>query len=62
MNDNRRWHIRIVSVSSGEVKQLTKGIYHEHSIAWSPRGDEIAVRVEPRSRIPMRCTTTTSLR
>jgi dipeptidyl aminopeptidase/acylaminoacyl peptidase len=42
MNDNRRWHIRIVSLEGGEVRQLTRGDYHEHSIAWSPRGNEIA--------------------
>lgn len=42
MNDNRRWHIRIVPVTGGAPTQLTRGNYHEHSIAWSPRGDEIA--------------------
>ncbi len=42
MNDNRRWHIHAIPVAGGAPKQLTGGDYHEHSIAWSPRGDEIA--------------------
>ena len=41
-NDNRRLHIFIVDVASGAVKQLTDGVHYEHSIDWSPRGDEIA--------------------
>lgn len=42
MNDNRRWHIRVATLADGSVRPLTKGDFHEHSIAWSPRGDEIA--------------------
>jgi dipeptidyl aminopeptidase/acylaminoacyl peptidase len=41
-NDNRRLHIFVVDVASKQVRQLTKGNYYEHSIDWSPRGDEIA--------------------
>jgi dipeptidyl aminopeptidase/acylaminoacyl peptidase len=41
-NDNRRLHIFIVEVASGSVKQLTTGAHYEHSIDWSPKGDEIA--------------------
>jgi len=41
-NDNRRLHIFIVDVASGAVKQLTDGVHYEHSIDWSPKGDEIA--------------------
>ncbi len=40
-NDNRRLHVFIVDVSTKNVRQLTTGNYYEHSIAWSPRGDEI---------------------
>ncbi|HXG68202.1 MAG TPA: S9 family peptidase [Blastocatellia bacterium] len=40
-SDNLRSHIFIVSVADGSVRQLTRGNYDEHSIAWSPRGDEI---------------------
>lgn len=40
-NDNRRLHIFVADVSSREVRQLTDGNYYEHSIDWSPRGDEI---------------------
>ncbi len=39
--DNRRLHIFVVDVESKEVRQLTDGIYHEHSIDWSPDGQEI---------------------
>src|SRR5262245_12558631 len=41
-NDNRRLHISIVDVASGAVKQVTDGTHYEHSIDWSPKGDEIA--------------------
>jgi len=40
-NDNRRLHIFIVGVRSHAVEQLTGGDHHEHSIDWSPDGDEI---------------------
>jgi dipeptidyl aminopeptidase/acylaminoacyl peptidase len=41
-NDNRRLHIFIVDVGSKSVRQVTSGDTYEHSIDWSPRGDEIA--------------------
>jgi dipeptidyl aminopeptidase/acylaminoacyl peptidase len=40
-NDNRRLHVFIVDLDTKAVRQLTDGIYYEHSIDWSPRGDEI---------------------
>ena len=40
-NDNRRLHIFVVDVASKAVRQLTNGDYYEHSIDWSPKGDEI---------------------
>ncbi len=40
-NDNRRVHIFVVGVESKKVRQLTHGDYYEHSIDWSPAGDEI---------------------
>lgn len=40
-SDNRRLHIFVVDVESRQVRQLTNGDAHEHSIDWSPRGDEI---------------------
>ncbi len=40
-NDNRRLHIFVADVASQAVRQLTTGDYYEHSIDWSPRGDEI---------------------
>jgi len=40
-NDNRRLHLFVVDVASGRVDQLTDGIHYEHSIDWSPRGDEL---------------------
>ena len=41
-NDNRRLHIFVVDLASGAVRQLTDGTHYEHSIDWSPKGDEIA--------------------
>ena len=40
-NDNRRLHIFVAEVATGRVRQLTDGTYYEHSLDWSPRGDEI---------------------
>ncbi|MCW5980337.1 MAG: S9 family peptidase [Bryobacteraceae bacterium] len=40
-NDNRRLHIFIAELASGAVRQLTEGHHYEHSIDWSPNGDEI---------------------
>ncbi|HYT95063.1 MAG TPA: SMP-30/gluconolactonase/LRE family protein, partial [Gemmataceae bacterium] len=40
-SDNRRTHIWTVEVGTGKTRQLTTGRYDEHSIDWSPRGDEI---------------------
>ena len=40
-NDNQRLHIFSVDVASKQVRQLTEGIYDEHSIDWSPDGKEI---------------------
>ena len=40
-NDNRRVHIFIFDRLANRVHQLTSGRYYEHSIDWSPRGDEI---------------------
>jgi dipeptidyl aminopeptidase/acylaminoacyl peptidase len=41
-NDNRRLHIFVVDVASGRVEQVTDGTHYEHSIDWSPNGEEIA--------------------
>jgi dipeptidyl aminopeptidase/acylaminoacyl peptidase len=41
LSDNRRTHIFVISVDGGEPRQLTTGTYDEHSIDWSPDGDEI---------------------
>ena len=40
-NDNRRLHIFVVDIASKQVRQLTTGDHYEHSIDWSPKGDEI---------------------
>jgi dipeptidyl aminopeptidase/acylaminoacyl peptidase len=40
-NDNRRAHIFIAELATKIVRQLTAGDYYEHSIDWSPKGDEI---------------------
>jgi dipeptidyl aminopeptidase/acylaminoacyl peptidase len=41
-NDNRRTHIFVAELATGEVRQVTDGDYYEHSIDWSPDGREIA--------------------
>jgi len=41
-NDNKRLHIFAVDVTSGISKQLTTGTHYEHSVDWSPNGNEIA--------------------
>ena len=41
-NDNRRLHIFVADVASGQIRQLTDGTHYEHSIDWSPDGREIA--------------------
>jgi dipeptidyl aminopeptidase/acylaminoacyl peptidase len=41
-NDNRRLHIFVAEISSGQIRQLTDGQHYEHSIDWSPDGREIA--------------------
>ena len=40
-NDNRRRHIFLVGLGGGAPRALTSGTYEEHSIDWSPDGDEI---------------------
>jgi len=41
LNDNRRLHIFVCDVAGGTVKQLTDGVHSEHSIDWSPDGNDI---------------------
>ncbi len=40
-NDNKRLHLFSVDVATKQVKQLTSGEHDEHSIDWSPDGQEI---------------------
>ena len=40
-NDNRRLHIFSVDVASHQIRQLTNGAFDEHSIDWSPDGQEL---------------------
>jgi len=40
-NDNRRLHIFMIDIDTREVRQLTSGDVYNHSIDWSPTGDEI---------------------
>lgn len=40
-NDNRRLHIFVVDLESGQTRRLTSGNGYEHSIDWSPDGREI---------------------
>jgi dipeptidyl aminopeptidase/acylaminoacyl peptidase len=45
-NDNRRTHIYVLDLASGQVQQLTIGTGYEHSIDWSPSGDTILYAAE----------------
>src|SRR6266404_4121956 len=40
-NDNQRLHIFVVDLASKRIRQLTTGETDEHSIDWSPGGNEI---------------------
>lgn len=40
-NDNRRTHLFLATVDTGQVKQITDGSSYEHSVDWSPDGKEI---------------------
>ncbi|MCU1240899.1 MAG: peptidase prolyl oligopeptidase active site region [Candidatus Acidoferrum typicum] len=40
-NDNQRLHIFVVDLASKRIRQLTTGETDEHSIDWSPDGNEI---------------------
>ena len=40
-NDNRRLHLFLADLASGRVEQLTSGNHYEHSIDWSPNGQEL---------------------
>src|SRR5688572_772640 len=41
-NDNRRLHIFAVDLNTKRIRQLTDGLHYEHSIDWSPDGEELA--------------------
>jgi dipeptidyl aminopeptidase/acylaminoacyl peptidase len=40
-SDNLQSHIFTVDLESRQIRQLTTGLHYEHSINWSPKGDEI---------------------
>ncbi len=40
-NDNKRLNIFVVGIEGRTVRQLTDATYYEHSIDWSPNGEEI---------------------
>jgi dipeptidyl aminopeptidase/acylaminoacyl peptidase len=40
-NDNQRLHIFAVDLATKQIRQLTQGNFDEHSIDWSPNGQEI---------------------
>ena len=40
-NDNRRLQIQMVDLVSHEPRPLTSDTYHNHSLDWSPKGDEV---------------------
>ena len=40
-SDNRRTHVWVVEVERPNPQQLTTGLFYDHAVAFSPRGDEI---------------------
>jgi dipeptidyl aminopeptidase/acylaminoacyl peptidase len=40
-NDNRRLHIFVTDLATYQIQQLTTGNHYEHSIDWSPDGNEL---------------------
>jgi dipeptidyl aminopeptidase/acylaminoacyl peptidase len=42
LNDNGRLHIFLLNLASGKIRQLTDGNHYEHSIDWSPDGQDLA--------------------
>jgi dipeptidyl aminopeptidase/acylaminoacyl peptidase len=40
-DDNRRLHLFVADLATRQVKQITSGTYYEHSIQWSPNGQEL---------------------
>jgi dipeptidyl aminopeptidase/acylaminoacyl peptidase len=50
-NDNKRLHLYSIDLATKQLHQLTTGTYDEHSIDWSPDGQEIvfASNREPNS-------------
>jgi dipeptidyl aminopeptidase/acylaminoacyl peptidase len=41
LNDNKRLHLFVVVVGTGDITQLTAGDHYEHSVSWSSQGGEI---------------------
>ena len=41
-SDAKASHLFIAELATGQVQQLTSGNHNEHSLNWSPKGDEIA--------------------
>ena len=42
LSDNRRTHVWIVDLERPLPQQLTSGVFYDHAVTFSPRGDEIA--------------------
>lgn len=40
-NDNLRLHVFVIGIDESDLRQLTDGNYYEHSVDWSPSGEEI---------------------
>jgi dipeptidyl aminopeptidase/acylaminoacyl peptidase len=41
-SDRRRTHVYLTFVDNPEPRQLTSGLYYDHAVSFSPRGDEVA--------------------
>ena len=41
LSDNRRTHVWVVEVERPNPQQLTSGLFYDHAVNFSPRGDEV---------------------
>ena len=41
LSDNKRTHVFVVDIERPEPRQLTTGLFYDHAVSFSPKGDEI---------------------
>jgi dipeptidyl aminopeptidase/acylaminoacyl peptidase len=41
LSDNKRTHVFVVEIDRPEPRQLTTGLFYDHAVSFSPKGDEV---------------------